>query len=131
MSADREDNVLTEEIDRSSDRAGDSFWWIGCAVVTLLAAAIRFYELGLKPLHHDEGVNGFFLTSLFREGVYKYDPANYHGPTLYYIALAFAKIFGLETVPVRASVAIFGVLTVILTFFLRRYIGRAGSLFAG
>jgi uncharacterized protein (TIGR03663 family) len=122
---------LAEEIDRSADRVNDAFWFIACGVVTLLAAAIRFYELGLKPLHHDEGVNGFFLTNLFRDGVYKYDPANYHGPTLYYISLAFAKIFGLETIPVRSSVAIFGVLTVVLTFFLRRYIGRLGSLFAG
>ncbi len=84
----------------------------------------------LKPFHHDEGVNGFFLTTLFREGVYKYDPGNYHGPTLYYISLAFSKIFGLDTVTVRGSVAIFGVLTVVLVFFLRRYIGKIGSLAA-
>ncbi len=68
---------------------------------------------------------------MFRDGVYKYDPANYHGPTLYYIALAFAKVFGLETVSVRASVAIFGVLTVVLIFFLKNYIGKIGSLAAG
>jgi len=38
------------------------------------------------PLHHDEGVNGNFLVRLVREGAYNYDPANYHGPTLYYFA---------------------------------------------
>ncbi|MBA2645499.1 MAG: TIGR03663 family protein, partial [Pyrinomonadaceae bacterium] len=53
----------------------------------LVAAIIRVYALELRPLHHDEGVNGFFLTRLFREGKYEYDPANYHGPTLYYLAL--------------------------------------------
>ena len=51
-------------------------------------------HLALKPLHHDEGVNGFFLTNLFRDGVYKYDPANYHGPTLYYIALRLPNYSG-------------------------------------
>ena len=106
-------------------------WYLSCALITATATFLRFYWLGLKPLHHDEGVNGWFLTNLYRDGVYKYDPANYHGPTLYYISLAFAKVFGLETVTIRASVAVWGVLVVLLVFFLRRYIGRIGSLFAG
>src|SRR5689334_7964281 len=85
--------------------AADNYLWLaGCAVVTLIAAFLRFWQLELKPLHHDEGVNGFFLKTLFSEGVYKYDPSNYHGPTLYYIALAFTKVFGLETFAIRASV---------------------------
>jgi len=112
---------------------GDWLWLGSCGAITAIATALRFIALELKPLHHDEGVNGFFLINLFRDGVYKYDPANYHGPTLYYIALAFSKIFGnqLSTTTVRASVATFGVLTVLLCFYLRPYIGRAGSLFAG
>src|SRR6185295_912080 len=86
----------------------------------------------MKPLHHDEGVNGFFLMDLFRKGEYHYDPANYHGPTLYYIALAFSKIFDNEmnTTTIRASVAGWGVLIVVLCSYLRRYIGKTGSLFA-
>ena len=108
----------------------DYLWALSAALITGLSVFLRFYQLGLKPFHHDEGVNGWFLTTLFREGIYKYDPANYHGPTLYYIALAFSEICGLETVSVRASTAIFGVMIVILALFLRRYIGRAGSLFS-
>ena len=119
------------ELQTAAAVSRDRVWLGSCAVVTALAATLRFIALDLKPFHHDEGVNGFFLTTLFRDGVYKYDPANYHGPTLYYIALAFAKVFGLETVPVRASVAVWGVLTVVLCFYLRSYIGRTGSLFAG
>lgn len=107
-------------------------WWlIGCFVITAIAIFLRFFLLTLKPLHHDEGVNGHFLTRLFRDGVYQYDPANYHGPDLYYISLAFSKVFGLNTWSIRSSVAIFGVLTVILAFFLHRYIGKIGSLAAG
>src|SRR5688572_26019262 len=108
----------------------DLLWWASCILITATATFLRFFWLTLKPLHHDEGVNGWFLTTLFEKGDYKYDPANYHGPTLYYISLAFAKVFGLETIPIRASVAIWGVLIVVLAFFLRRYIGRIGSLFA-
>ncbi|MBX3281689.1 MAG: glycosyltransferase family 39 protein [Acidobacteria bacterium] len=105
--------------------------WLCCSTaVTIAAFVFRFYDLTLKPLHHDEGVNGFFLTTLYRTGVYKYDPANYHGPTLYYISLFFSKIFGLNTFAVRTSVAVFGVLTVVLVLYLRRYLGRIGSLSA-
>ena len=105
-------------------------WLAACSLITLVGTLLRFYWLELKPMHHDEGVNGHFLTRLFREGIYQYDPANYHGPDLYYITLAFTKVFGLNTWTVRASVGIFGVLTVVLAFYLRRYLGTVGSLAA-
>ena len=113
---------MDENLSTQNDepKTTDRFWFLSCFLITAIATFLRFFLLGLKPLHHDEGVNGFFLTTLYRTGEYKYDPANYHGPTLYYIALAFAKVFGLSTIPVRASVAIFGVLTVVLTFWLKK-----------
>ncbi len=116
-----------EELEKKQN---DTVWLASCAFVTAVAAFLRFYDLGLKPFHHDEGVNGYFLTSLFRDGMYRYDPANYHGPTLYYISLVFSKVFGLNTISVRASVAVFGVLTVVLAFFLRSFIGKFGALAA-
>jgi len=122
----------TEIKEISSAESGfDPVWAAGAVLITVTATLFRFLFLTLKPLHHDEGVNGFFLTTLFRDGVYKYDPANYHGPTLYFISLFFAKIGGLNTWSIRSSVAVFGVLTVVLTFFLKRYLGKIGSLAAG
>ncbi|HUF02998.1 MAG TPA: glycosyltransferase family 39 protein [Aridibacter sp.] len=103
-------------------------WIVLSLLVTAVAAFLRFYWIELKPLHHDEGVNGHFLTRLFRDGVYQYDPSNYHGPDLYYISLLFTKLFGLNTHSVRWSVAVFGVLTVVLALFLKRWIGRIGAL---
>ncbi|HQU83075.1 MAG TPA: glycosyltransferase family 39 protein [Pyrinomonadaceae bacterium] len=123
-----QENQIIE--DRSPQMKDRFMWFLSCGLVTAIATFVRFFWLELKPLHHDEGVNGFFLTTLFREGVYKYDPANYHGPDLYYIALVFTKLFGLNTLSIRWSVAIFGVLTVILAFFLKDYIGKVGSLAA-
>ncbi len=121
---------MVNEENIQTDEKTDYFWLISAGAVTAVATFLRFFWLDLKPLHHDEGVNGFFLTNLVHDGVYKYDPANYHGPTLYYLAYPFVKLFGLHTIPIRASVAIFGVLTVILALFLKRYIGKIGSLFA-
>jgi len=120
---------MKEQI-HEDNQLNNRLWIVGCFIITAIAAFLRFWQLELKPLHHDEGVNGFFLTTLFRDGVYKYDPSNYHGPDLYYFALAFTKMFGLNTLSIRASVAIFGVLTVVLAFFLKNYIGKIGSLTA-
>src|SRR6266849_4288717 len=60
-------------------------WWGGGVLAS--AAILRLVFLTLKPLHHDEGVNGLFLTTLFRAGYYHYDLSNFHGPTLYYFGL--------------------------------------------
>jgi uncharacterized protein (TIGR03663 family) len=113
----------------------DRQWRLLSAAIVFIAACLRFYHLALVPLHHDEGVNGLFLTTLFRTGAYHYDPANYHGPTLYYLALvvttANAFLFGkagLSTVAIRCVPAIFGTATVWLTLTFRRYLGTNASL---
>jgi uncharacterized protein (TIGR03663 family) len=109
-------------------------WLVASAAVLVVAAGLRLYALGLKPMHHDEGVNGFFLMNLLRQGVYHYDPSNYHGPTLYYLTLPFAFVaerFGfLDTWVVRLVPALFGVATVWLVLELRRYVGALGALAA-
>ena len=113
----------------------DGQWQILSAAIVFIAASLRFYHLALVPLHHDEGVNGLFLATLFRTGAYHYDPSNYHGPTLYYLALvvttANAFLFGkagLSTVAIRCVPAIFGTATVWLILKLRRYLGSYAAL---
>jgi uncharacterized protein (TIGR03663 family) len=117
-------------------------WWISVAVIFLIAAALRLYDLNLVPLHHDEGVNGNFLVRLVREGVYQYDPSNYHGPTLYYFAAFFPWVvralfgktamenYGLTTVAIRLVPALFGLATIWLIFLLRRWLGTIATLSA-
>ncbi len=55
-------------------------WRLLAVVILLVGSLLRLYALELKPLHHDEGVNGFFLRRLANEKIYHYDPANYHAP---------------------------------------------------
>jgi predicted membrane-bound mannosyltransferase len=97
----------------------------------LAAASLRLYALNMKPMHHDEGVNGFFLTNLMRQGVYHYDPSNYHGPTLYFITLPLAfvadKLHILDSWVLRLVTVAFGVGTVWLVLALRRYVGAVGG----
>jgi uncharacterized protein (TIGR03663 family) len=101
---------------------------VAAVAVLLLAAALRFYDLDLKPLHHDEGVNGHFLMNLYRQGVYRYDPANYHGPSLYYVSFVSAFLFGLNSIAVRLVPAFFGCVLVALGLMTRRWLGEVAAL---
>ncbi|HVF57017.1 MAG TPA: flippase activity-associated protein Agl23 [Pyrinomonadaceae bacterium] len=105
-------------------------WMAASAIILLAAALLRLYAPELNPLHHDEGVNGFFLTNLLRTGVYKYDPSNYHGPTLYYFTLPPVVVFGLNTFAIRFVPALAGTMTVWLLLCLRRHIGAVSALAA-
>ena len=107
-------------------------WLIASACVLVAAAALRLVALNMKPMHHDEGVNGFFLMNLVRQGTYHYDPSNYHGPTLYFITLPIAYVADdlhvLDAWMLRLVTAAFGVGTVWLVLALRRYVGAVGAL---
>ncbi|HVQ39301.1 MAG TPA: flippase activity-associated protein Agl23 [Pyrinomonadaceae bacterium] len=117
-------------------------WILACAAILLVAAVLRFYDLDLVPLHHDEGVNGNFLVRLVRAGEYRYDPANYHGPSIYYLAAIFPWLlkflfgpnaqnaYGLTTTAIRFIPALFGLATVGLIFSLRRNLGTVATLTA-
>lgn len=122
---------------KSKQDRSQSGWQIACAGILLVAGLLRLLYLTEKPLHHDEGVNGLFLSPLFRQGYYHYDPANYHGPTLYYFGLITTTInsffygkYGLSTFAIRLVPALFGIGIVWLVFSLRRYIGMYGALAA-
>src|SRR5215813_13074407 len=115
---------------KRTETGTERWWWWTALIIIVVAAALRLYALELKPMHHDEGVNGFFLTNLIRNGIYKYDPSNYHGPTLYYLTLPSIVLFGLSTFAVRLVTALFGIATVALILGLRRHLGTIGALFA-
>ncbi|HLL75015.1 MAG TPA: glycosyltransferase family 39 protein [Pyrinomonadaceae bacterium] len=109
-------------------------WLVAAFAIMAVAFLFRVVVLELRPMHHDEGVNGHFLLALLRSGNYRYDPSNYHGPTLYYFTLPLAyaaqKADALGTWVVRLVPLVFGVATVWLGFKFRRYVGTVGALAA-
>jgi uncharacterized protein (TIGR03663 family) len=106
-------------------------WWNAVIYVAAIAMFLRFYELPLKPLHHDEAVNTLFLTALVRPPHhYQYDPANYHGPTLFYLGWLSTVLFGVTTFAIRFVTALAGLVAVLLILSLRRQIGAVGALVA-
>lgn len=126
-----DENVVAHEIapEREGDEGRDHET-VSTVAILLVGIMLRFYDLALKPLHHDEGVNGFFLRRLIDDGVYKYDPANYHGPTLYYFSLLSSWVLGLNTFAVRSVVALFGVGILALLLSFRRDLGVIPTLCA-
>ncbi len=100
------------------------------AVLFAVAGVLRLWDLPLAPFHNDEGVNGWFTTQLLRNGTWSYDPANYHGPTLFYAEALSGLLVGLGDVSMRLVPAVFGLGTLGLVLLTARWIGRAGALAA-
>jgi uncharacterized protein (TIGR03663 family) len=105
-------------------------WLLGAGLIVMVAVVARFWNLGLAPFHNDEGVNGWFTTTLTRSGTWTYDPANYHGPTLFYAALVSTTLFGLNEVGMRLVPALFGLGALLIVPLMRRWIGGSGALAA-
>src|ERR1051326_8953031 len=82
----------------------DSNWafWL----ILGLGAALRVLFLGIKPPHFDEGINGWFVDQMVKEGVYRYDPTNYHGPLHFYILFLSQTIFGRNLYALRMPVVL-------------------------
>ena len=108
----------------------DRIWLRWAGAIVALATFLRFFDITNRPVHHDEGVNGWFMTNLIKDNAYKYDPANYHGPSLYYWAWPWVKLFGFETVAIRVCIAIWGLAMVVLVLYLKKYLGKVGTLVA-
>ena len=58
------------------------------------AAVLRLAQIDHRPFHADEAVQAYQTWQLVRGEGYTYDPADKHGPFLYYAAAGVAKISG-------------------------------------
>ncbi len=128
---------------------GLPFW-----AVFLLGAMLRFWDLGAKPLHHDESQHAYFSLQLLHNlqhwgwcvglnnppagySCYAYDP-RLHGPFQFHaIALVYqisqwlgAPDNGVNTTTVRIMAALLGTVLIVLPYFLRDYLGKFGAWLA-
>ena len=100
-------------------------------VVALGAFAFRSPRLRMRPMHTDEAVHARKFGMLFEDGYYKYDPNEYHGPTLNYFTLIPAWLSGEHTyaqineVTLRIVPAVFGTALILLIAGLTRGLGPA------
>jgi uncharacterized protein (TIGR03663 family) len=94
-----------------------------------LGVFLRLWDLGAKPLHHDESIHAWYAYKLFRGDPYKYDPA-YHGPFRYHFNALMFFIFGVSDYTTRLLPAFLGIGTIAFLWQWRGFLGEKGSLFA-
>ena len=97
--------------------------WVPWAILGL-AAFLRFFLLGIKPAHFDEGINGWFVDQVVKNGFYRYDPTNYHGPLHFYVLLLFECLFGRNVWALRLPVVLLSISCVWLTLKFEPLVGR-------
>jgi uncharacterized protein (TIGR03663 family) len=76
---------------------------------------LRFWQLDLKLLHHDESIHSWFSYELLTKGAWMYDPS-YHGPFLYYVTAGMFAAFGSSDLVARLLPCLFGTLLIPLVY---------------
>jgi uncharacterized protein (TIGR03663 family) len=108
-------------------------------VILLLAIgafAFRQPDLGNRPMHGDEAVHAFKFRELWQHGIYRYDPNEFHGPTLYYAALPSVWLHGRRDFAAtteadyRLPIVVFGAAMVLLLLPLSDALGQRATLWA-
>lgn len=103
--------------------------WVPWAII-LLAAFLRFLLLGIKPPHFDEGINGWFVDQMVKNGFYKYDPTNYHGPLHFYVLFLSQTLLGRSVWALRLPVVLMSIACVHLAMRFEPVAGRGLSRLA-
>jgi uncharacterized protein (TIGR03663 family) len=115
----------------ATDRSRHLIFAVALLAVTALALWLRVPGLADKALHSDEGVNAWFSLRLHWWNVYRYQPTDYHGPFLYYVNGLLFWLLGPSDESLRLGTAVFGGLTPLLLWPLRRWLGGVGVLAGG
>ena len=103
--------------------------WIPWLILGL-AIFLRLFLLGIKPPHFDEGINGWFVDQMMKNGFYRYDPTNYHGPLHFYVLLLSQSLFGRNVWALRLPVVLVSIGCVWLTLKFEPVVGKNVSRLA-
>jgi len=103
--------------------------WVPWAIMGV-AVFLRVFLLGIKPPHFDEGINGWFVDQVMKNGFYRYDPTNYHGPLHFYVLLLFESLFGRNVWALRLPVVLVSIACVWLALKFEPLVGRNVSRIA-
>ncbi len=110
---------------------------VGVLVVAAVGLGIRLPQLEDRPLHTDESVHAIKFKGLWESGEYRYDPREYHGPSLYYLTWPIARASGAESFAglsvstLRLLPVFWGVGIILLLPLVGDGQGRWGTIWAG
>ncbi len=94
--------------------------WVIFLTLALLALVVRLPQLGERPMHTDESINGYIIGQLLAGKEFHYDPQDRHGPALAAFTLPLVKLEGaknfseLTESQLRVSTVLAGTATVLL-----------------
>jgi uncharacterized protein (TIGR03663 family) len=99
--------------------------------ILILAFILRFWQLDLKLLHHDEAIHSWFSYELLTRGAWQYDPS-YHGPFLYYVTAGMFALIGPSDFAARLLPSLFGFMVIPLVYAIYRigYLNKNQTLVA-
>jgi uncharacterized protein (TIGR03663 family) len=121
--------MLRDQLEAWKTRLAEAGWtpWL----ILGLAVFLRFFLLDIKPPHFDEGINGWFVDAhIIKQGFYKYDPTNYHGPLHFYALFLSERLFGRNLWALRLPVVLVSISCVWLCFKFEPLIGKSVSRMA-
>ncbi|MCJ7777926.1 MAG: TIGR03663 family protein [Sedimentisphaerales bacterium] len=104
--------------------------------VMIVAVALRLPQLQLRPMHGDEAIHAARFGELLEKNFYRYNPQEYHGPTLNYFTLIPAWLSGihkfkdLNEFTLRIVPVFFGLLLVLMPLMLVDGLGRSATIIA-
>ncbi|MDQ6766143.1 MAG: TIGR03663 family protein [Verrucomicrobiota bacterium] len=99
-------------------------------MIIALGAFLRLLLLAIKPPHFDEGINGWFVDQMTKNGFYRYDPTNYHGPFHFYVLFLSQTLLGRNLWALRLPVVFASIFCIRLTLNFEPVIGRNISRWA-
>ena len=123
--------TIGQRVDNVIGRVRQMDWddWMPWLIIGL-GAFLRFFLLAIKPPHFDEGINGWFVDQMVKNGFYRYDPTNYHGPLHFYILFLCQTLLGRNVWAIRLPVVLASIFSIHLTLKFEPFVGRNVSRIA-
>lgn len=106
-------------------------FWERAAYAALFAGALimRLWDLGVRAVHHDESLHGFFSWQIATGSGYEHNPLM-HGMFLFHSVAGAFFLFGDNDFTLRLPMALFGSGLVLMPLLLRSRLGQVGALAA-
>jgi uncharacterized protein (TIGR03663 family) len=114
--------------------ANNKIFIAGFLLLICVGVWLRWRNIEQRPMHGDEANQACQFQILWERGEYKYEPRDYHGPTLYYMTLPLMEILGVdsfeqsEKTHFRTLPLFFALLTALTGLMLVDLVSRKGVL---
>ena len=120
---------LTVNLRRLKQNVAKFPWYVALyVVVAVTAAAMRFWDLGVRAFHHDESLHALYSWNLYAGEGYIHNPMM-HGPFQMEATAGLFFLFGDNDYTARLLYAIAGTALVLLPLLFRSRLGNWGALF--